>query len=746
PEGEAELRARLETLVKADVLVRGPEGYRFTNQRLRELLFTAVAPARKIALHRRVAEAMLARGSLSANEQLAAGLHLLDAHDERGSDLLVDACLKLARTPEAIGSSVRLIEAALEAFRARGESETRRLVLLITLGAAAYLVDRRLDRYELELLESVDRVLGLARARALAERFGMSKLGRNLGSLIGLGLGAVAYWLRPKRERPCSFVDMVTICLTGMLSLAGKATVCLDGPSVRRITAKLEPFAALGRKHSAGYTYAYCYGLTLVMEDRYARTYEYFRRLEAILNTPGSLPLIWEQSRRLFEGGVHYVLGVFESFRGDRHALERADALEATGYAMHELVAEQLRVQYHGFRGEAEEVRKAQESMEGCAIQLGFSWQVETWSAIVINLYGALWQDLIVSKRALDETARMAHEVPSLTRYAITSDATYQLLRGKPRECIELYKSVLPKEKPLERIGWSVSHGLLANAYNEVGEHGQAKAICETVFATVDPADEPYCGMRLPTEIAYAFALAGVGEQDAAQAHLHGLLQRYAPVANPLITGTIHETAARIAFARGDRKTFTLHLKEVEATFTKLGNPALIARFQHLSDIAGEGGGMGARVAVMREVKAFDAAVGGIADMELGARHMLAWLMDKVEGLDGYLLARADEEPQLVAATSTKEPPPEVFEVVSHALRQFGTEEDTTNLGRQVATQTGRDGSASHLFLLSYLEGERYCAEGALVLLGRATQAAPPVRFELLQAAAKQLRRLRGAA
>ena len=54
-----------------------------------------------------------------------------------------------------------------------------------------------------------------------------------------------------------------------------------------------------------------------------------------------------------------------------------------------------------------------------------------------------------------------------------------------------------------------------------------------------------------------------------------------------------------------------------------------------------------------------------------------------------------------------------------------------------------RDGSASHLYLLSYLEGDRYCAEGALVLLGRASRAAPPVRFELLEAAAKQLRRLR---
>ncbi len=737
-EAEPELRARLDALIKADVLLPATEGYRFTSQRLRELLSEGLSPERRPGLHRRVADAVLAADALTAPELLGAGLHLLQANDDRGADLVVSAALSLARTQTDVGASVRLVEAALALFHERDENDARKLLLLGVLGQAAYMVDRRLAKYENELADTFDRVLGMERARRWASRFG-----KNVGALLGLGFAACRYWLRPKAERPCGFAEMMQVGVSALTSLAGTAAICLDGPAIQRIVSRIRPLAALGREHAGGYAYAYCVGLHMVTEDRFAKTYACFLQLEATLKKPGVMPTVAPASLRVFEGGVNYVLGVFESFRSDAHALERADALERSGNPVHELIAEQLRLQYYGFRGEAEEVRKAYESMEACAIQTGYSWQVETWSAIATNLYATLWEDVIIAKRSLDETARMAREVPSLQRYATTSDATYNILRGKPRESIQLYAALLPAEPPLSRIGWSVSYGLLAQAHNQVGEHDKAKEICERVLATVDPADAPYAAMRIYVETALVNALAALGQGDAARKLIAELLQRYAPSGNPLVLGTVHEAAAEIALAAGDRKTFLVHLKEVEAHFTKLGNPALIARFQRLSDIAGEGGGMGAKVAIMREVKAFDAAMSSVAELELGARHMLAWLMDKCEGLEGYLLVRAEGEPRLVAATSIKEPPSEVFDTVAQALRSFGSEDDTTNMGTQVATQTGRDGNASHLYLLSYLEGDRYCAEGALVLLGRSSRAAPPVRFELLHAAAKQLCRLR---
>jgi tetratricopeptide (TPR) repeat protein len=287
---------------------------------------------------------------------------------------------------------------------------------------------------------------------------------------------------------------------------------------------------------------------------------------------------------------------------------------------------------------------------------------------------------------------------------------------------------------------------LLAESYNQLGMHAEAKAVCERALSLIDPEDRVYFAMRIELELPYAVALSSLGEHERATEHLNMLLECYARFGSPLALGSVHETLARIALARGDRKGFTQHLKQVEAHFTKLGNPALIARFQALSDLAGEGGGIVTKVAVMREVRAFDAAIEPLDDAAQGARAILAWLMRTCEGYDGYLFGppeQAEDEPVLLAATSDKEPGPEVFVSVSGSLRELGRDGDTTNVGTGVATQPSRDGGTSHLYLLSYLEADQFQAEGALVLLGRDTQA-PPVRYELLQAAAQQLRRLSG--
>jgi hypothetical protein len=152
------------------------------------------------------------------------------------------------------------------------------------------------------------------------------------------------------------------------------------------------------------------------------------------------------------------------------------------------------------------------------------------------------------------------------------------------------------------------------------------------------------------------------------------------------------------------------------------------------------------RVAVMREVRAFEAALEAIGVAGEGARAILAWLMRSCEGYDGYLFGppdEQDEDPVLLAATCDRDPSSDVFESVASSLLALGQQGDTTNFGTNAASRTSRDGVSSHLFLLSYLEADDYHAEGALVLIGRAPHA-PPVRYELLQAAGQQLSRLLG--
>ena len=740
------LAQQLDALVRCEVLSHGPTGYRFCSERVREKLAARIDAGRRTALHLRLGEAIVAAGIKTPLEQLAAGVHLLEAGDARGLELATEAAAAFCDRIEGLGGAVRLLERAVVLARERDAPIAYQLTLLSPLGLAAYAVDHRLVRYTDAIADALDRASGLDLARRWGDFCGkLGPWGYRLGALIGLGVGVLRFYLRAPSSRPARFRRVVRWGVGALVALAGRGTICLDQPACDRVVALLSPLVALGLRDPGGFALEYCKTLAIANQDRYTRTRDAWLRLERVLKQKDSMTEVPIEQRRLWIGGVSYGLGVFESFRGDPAVLERAAELEASGTDMHAMIAAQLRLQYHGFRGEAEQVRKAYERMEACAIQTGSSWQVETWSAISINLFAALWHDVIIAKRAMRETQRMREDLPSLERYAITSEATYFLRRGQPRECADLYEPLLARELPLARIGWGTSSGLLAEAYNDLGLHQQAKELCERVLAKVDPEDRIYFAMRIEVDIAYAVALAALGESERALRHLHELLECYARYASPVALGSVHEALARIELARGNRKGFTEHLKQVEAHFTKLGNPALIARFQQLSDLAGEAGGIVSHVAVMREVRAFEAALEAIDEAGEGARSILAWLMRGCEGYDGYLFGPPDqqgEEPVLLAATGDRDPSSDVFESVASSLLALGQQADTTNCGTG-AVSTSRDGVSSHLFLLSYLEADDFYAEGALVLIGRAPYA-PPVRYELLQAAGQQLGRLLG--
>ena len=731
------LAAQLDALVQCGVMTSDEQGYRFASERVREHLLKEIAGDKRVALHTRTASVLLGGGNLAPTDQLEAGLHLLEAGDEQGVQLVLEAAYGLTENFFGLGSSVRLLESALSHFKSRGEGDARTLLLLAPLGIAAYTVDRKLDRHDEALLERLDRVAGLSLGRRLA-RF----LGKRLGGLCGLGYAYLRYALSPRRDRPCGFRDLVRIGVSSALTLAGRAAICLDSPRVQHIADVLAPLSSLGKRHSAGYAYAYVEGLLLVTQDGCERVYQHFLELEALIERPGSVRDLPEASRQMVAGGIHYVLGVFESFAGDGKALSRAETLNQSGSQVHRLIAAQIRLQYHGFRGEAEQVWEAYQQVESCAIESGQTWQVETWSAIAINLFSSLWQDVILAKRSLDETRRMERELPSLSRYAITSNAVYQLLRGKPRDCIALYEQVLSEEAPFSRIGWTVSHGLLASAYVAVDEFQKARDACERVLSTAAPEDARYYAMRISVDTSYVLALAGLGDFEAAETYQAEVLARYEATASPFILGTVHETAARVAWMKKNRKAFTHHLKLVGKYFAGVGNAALIARFQRLSDLSAKGDEMTAKIALMREIKTFEAAVSPINDLPLAARHMLAWLMQNAEGFDGYLLVRSNDEPRLVAATSHTDPAPDVFEAVGEALRSVDQDGGETDLETQNATRDRRDSDPSHVFVLFHTDGGKPVGEGALVLVGRSRKS-PPVRYELLRAVASQLKRLR---
>jgi tetratricopeptide (TPR) repeat protein len=734
--GDERLLATLcDELVGHGVIVAGDGAYRFRHESLREALLAEVSEARRVGLHRRMAETILARDPLYVSERLQAGLHLLHAGDEQGARMIGEAATRLARGREPLGGCLETLEAALALYRRQNRGPYEIAPVLAALGLGAYMLDRRLDRHTDAIVGVFEELSGSRLGKGLTPL-----LGRRFGTCLALAIAALRYALQPRRVRYGGFAILVQILSGAIVGLCGKATVCLDGPTIDALARVLEPLTVLGKNSASGLGYDYVRGLRMVTEDRCARTYEYFLDLQRRLGARSPFALT-EDARALFAGGCHYVLGVLESFRGDRRALDRAAELDRTGVDVHELIAAQLRLQYHGFRGETDPVRAAFVQLEARAIESGHGWQVETWAAIAVNLFGGLWNDVIMAKRSLDETERLCVEIPSLRRYALSSRATYSLQRGEPHACIETYVAMLAEERPLERVGYCVSNGLLAEAHNQLGDHARALQICERALALSDPDDAVYYGLRLPAEIALCNALAGLGRRTEAADRAQALIARYQASGSPLVLGLVYDTAARIAFAAGNRKEYSRCLKQVELAFAPLGNPTLIARFRNLTELGGSEGGVAATIASMRELRAFEGALEKQTDRVLLARHILSWVMERYEGFIAYLFARDTAGPLLLAATSEVEPRDEVIAVVRRSLEALGRREDTTQCGTQPVTD-GNSNEVAHTYLLSFLDEGTFHGEGAIVLVGR-SEAAPRIRYELLQAAAQQLHRLR---
>jgi hypothetical protein len=120
--------------------------------------------------------------------------------------------------------------------------------------------------------------------------------------------------------------------------------------------------------------------------------------------------------------------------------------------------------------------------------------------------------------------------------------------------------------------------------------------------------------------------------------------------------------------------------------------------------------------------------------------------------LRGYLFLKDAKGARLAASNDLREPPDAVLQLAARGLGSVSMDDVTTHCGPVELNTQGdratvkRENEATsaeilHVHLLSFVRAERFCAEGALVLRGTHTKP-PRLRYELLQVAAKHLRRV----
>jgi tRNA A-37 threonylcarbamoyl transferase component Bud32 len=577
----------LDELAAHDVMYSDQGSWRFSSTALRDVLLGSMDASRREARHVRLGEALATVAGPGNDElRIEAGWHLIQGGaDLRGANMIATVTRNSAtvrRMSANLHHAGVPIEAALKVYKRHRRSIYERMPLLASLAHAGYYEHWSwADRYGDDALDACEDLSGVRTARGL-RRF----LGRWLAMVVGVLLAFVRFRMVPKRERPSSFREMLVQLFAAVTTLTGTASLSLDVERATRVTHVLELFSQLPSRMASVGIYEFCRSLREIGRERQTQAYAAFDTLRQRFENPRYYPELPDDARILYVTGAHFARGSFAAMRADgRAALESADALDASGLKMYAMIASQIRFLYHYNRGELAKAAAHREQVEVHAAHVGSAWQVETWEQPAMIPVASKLQDVVVLSEIADRLKHLSEVVPSLKLYRRLSELALARARGAFENLERDALSVLNSIGPREFIGWAVTNGVVARAFNETGDHAKAKAICDRALAEITDEDREFTTLFLDLDLEMATAQAGLGDVDAGLARLDGLLERFRECDNPMVLGSLYDARARIAW-KAERVAEYVHgLSMVERWYRPTGTPALIAKCERLAGL-----------------------------------------------------------------------------------------------------------------------------------------------------------------
>ncbi len=567
----------LECLVREAILEGSADGYRFSRDTLRAALSMELDDDRRQRAHRRLGQVLLGSPSLTELDRLKAGVHLLAGGDDEGGSRAVAMAGKHYGLVELadLAPAAPALEAALERLRSTRNSHEMASVLA-PLALAGYYADRRYaTRYGEQAVDVLQTILGLKLARRLQR-----VVGRKLGLLVALAWAALGFAVRRRNPRVPTFGEAMMLLFNCVAALTGVCTICTDPAAGRKYASVLEPITALGPDHVATFMHEFCLNLVATVEDRIADARRRWIRMIERLDRPNAVRDLPAHVHSLYLAGALYAGGVAECWRDDSRALACAGRLEALELKLYEMSADQVRMIYYANRGDFEQFDRYRKRVEVHAIQRGTAWQVETWTFSGLVTVYLRTHDAARLKECADQLRRLGAEVPALRLAHTRAHRAYLVERGTPAEAISWQGE---SERPLERVGWGRGQGVLARAYNALGDHVMARETCTRALQTLTPDDLEFSAMNGILSVELARAEAGLGDHAAAEARLRDLLARHEAYGNALTLGALHEALAEVAALRGDAATFSASRREADRWFRGTGIPSLVARCERLA-------------------------------------------------------------------------------------------------------------------------------------------------------------------
>ena len=725
---QSPFRALIE-LEQRGVLIASEDRLRFSHAAVREAALRRLPAAERRRLHAQLGMLISHEEGSAIDSLLDAGWHLLHGgQDGRGADLLAEAGLALSYDADDMPAAIPALEAALAVFRRQDRSKRELARLLGPLAIAGFYTDRRVaETYGDEAVAVMQEVLGLGLARRAAP-----VLGARASALFGLGIGLLRtlFAVGPWKLRS-AFQEALMVFITAVCVLAGLGTITLDARRARRFARLLEPLKVLGQDHAVAVVHRFTEALTTLPEDRIMHTITSCRSALARFEDPRPIRDMPDKARLLLHGAALYACGSLETFREGPEALRIADQLETMGIKLFEMFANQIRATYHGVRGEERLAERYRKRVELFAVQAGSSWQAEVWTPASSLLYYMNTRDLIGLRRAADQLARLAQEIPSLRLHAEMAIAGCHMLRNDAESGRAHGHPLVAATEPRSHIGWGAMMAGEVWSLRELGDPEQARQLGRRVLELYEEDDRTASSMLVPILVQLALTEARLGEFEIAAERIDLFLAELGDRGGPATRGSLHEARIRIALAASDAIGARLHFTHMEQWFRPTENPALVARCEQLR----------------REIEAFAPDKPPTSTLDVGLppteevrkavrecstrkqrfERVLELLLAQTGGRGGQLFSY--EDGRLVIAASRGQLAPEaVRDLLQRHLAQFQCEKQpdatesasgVTELNSGVASLGAR--SEEHrLFVLATCDGpDRTHVAAAVIAAGR---------------------------
>jgi O-phosphoseryl-tRNA(Cys) synthetase len=120
-----------------------------------------------------------------------------------------------------------------------------------------------------------------------------------------------------------------------------------------------------------------------------------------------------------------------------------ADALEGLGLKLYEMMADQVRANFHACRSEIARYEQCRRRIELHAIETGSGWQSEVCTPVAMQPIYLTTRDLLGAKRSREQIKELAQRIPSLRVFIPYAEALHRMTRGEPRATRELLEPLV---------------------------------------------------------------------------------------------------------------------------------------------------------------------------------------------------------------------------------------------------------------------------------------------------------------